>query len=138
MDQEASIFVPLIAVLIVIVLVSALALVIFAPPAIFPNTAPNVTFHSETMGYEDHLVFSYYPGFTTASDYWIEFEATENGRAINGSAGMIVSGISDTNPLTFGYSRSANTTYSLAIEIRNPGEDVLLYESVITVGNVPG
>lgn len=90
----------------------------------------SVDFSSETISYDDRLIFRYIPHSNMSADYVVSYEITEDGNIFESVDERQLEGISSQNPIELNISRDIDSAYRVNMSIKDRSGKVVHNDSI--------
>ncbi len=127
--SAAGVTIGLVASLLLILLLAAAGCIV---PQVQPPPAPTPEFRSESVGYDDQVIFQFIPDTSVPAIYFVTYDITRNGATVVSEVQAVYKAVDRTSPVSFTVQREPGDSVEIAITIVN-ADGVEVYASRIAV-----
>ncbi|MDN7024713.1 hypothetical protein FGU65_07405 [Methanoculleus sp. FWC-SCC1] len=88
-------------------------------PQVQPPPAPTPEFRSESVGYDDRVVFRFIPDTSQPATYFVTYDITRNGNTVTSEVQAVYEGVVRSGPIEFTVERGPGDAVEIAITVVN-------------------
>lgn len=88
-------------------------------PQVQPPPAPAPEFRSESVGYDDRVVFRFIPDTSQPATYFVTYDITRNGNTVTSEVQAVYEGVDRSSPIEFTVEREPGDAVEIAITVVN-------------------